>query len=864
MSESRMKWWPLLGLLLCVGLVACEGGEEKDKPGEIRPDAGVVPDAMDPDMDDADDVDDADEGDVPDTDMPEEPVEGSVVEEPRHCEPYAFTDREFEATIKWTSYGIPHITGSDIGNLAFGQAYSMSRDHLCTLADQIVAVRGERAKYHGAEYAGEDFTMKALRVYEDAECSIADLDEDILQGVQGYVAGYNKYLEDTGVDNLPETCAGADWVKPISELDLVAYYLLLSRFASGAALRGLMDTAPPGFDGKPAGPSPVMEPVKPKMGSNGWSIGRDRSASGRGMLVSNTHFPWEGPRRWYESHLTIPGELDVYGVSLIGVVGMNLGFNENIAWTHTVSDSVRFNFYKLTLDPEDPEVYMYDGERRQMSRREYTIEVKQDDGSLETVSKTFWRSHYGPIIDVQPIGWVPTLTMSFKDANENNTTIIEQFFRMGLATDLNSFKDVHENVHGIPWVNTMYTDREGNALYLDSTNVPDISEEGLAAWRTALESDFFTQVAWERGLFLFDGADPVFEWQDEDAQGRGTVPLSRSPQLQRTDYIYNANDSHWLTHPDELLEGYSPFFGPERTQRSPRTRMNLEMLTEVSEEGASGSDGKFTLDELEALVFNNRVYTAELLYSSVMALCMELGEVQYMIDGQEVPLQETCDVLANWDLRFDLESRGAVLWREMMGNLEVPENLEFWAVPFDADDALNTPRELADVNSDDFPLHPLMVSLGKSGAQMQDRMMSLDVPLGEVQFTKKGDEIIPIHGAFDREGAFNVMGYRGNNETLLPSIPRAPEVNPNTGLTEEGYLVNFGSSFVMVMEFGEEGPVARAITTYSQSSDPASPHFADQTRMFSQKQMRPVLFKAEDIDADPNLTTVEVSTSGDQ
>jgi acyl-homoserine-lactone acylase len=34
---------------------------------------------------------------------------------------------------------------------------------------------------------------------------------------------------------------------------------------------------------------------------------------------------------------------------------------------------------------------------------------------------------------------------------------------------------------------------------------------------------------------------------------------------------------------------------------------------------------------------------------------------------------------------------------------------------------------------------------------------------------------------------------------------------------------------------------------YSQSHDPASPFFADQTRLFSQSQWRPMLFKADEV-----------------
>ena len=72
----------------------------------------------------------------------------------------------------------------------------------------------------------------------------------------------------------------------------------------------------------------------------------------------------------------------------------------------------------------------------------------------------------------------------------------------------------------------------------------------------------------------------------------------------------------------------------------------------------------------------------------------------------------------------------------------------------------------------------------------------------------------------------------------------------STGLTEKGYPINYGTSFLMVLGFEEDGPKAKAIMTYSASSDPESSNFIDQTQLWSQKKLRPVLFTEADIKAD--------------
>ena len=80
-------------------------------------------------------------------------------------------------------------------------------------------------------------------------------------------------------------------------------------------------------------------------------------------------------------------------------------------------------------------------------------------------------------------------------------------------------------------------------------------------------------------------------------------------------------------------------------------------------------------------------------------------------------------------------------------------------------------------------------------------------------------------------------------------------------LTRDGYPVNNGSSFVMVVGFTDGGPRARAILTYGESGRSASPHFSDQTELFSRKTWRDILFTEKEIAADRELRTKVVRGS---
>ena len=68
--------------------------------------------------------------------------------------------------------------------------------------------------------------------------------------------------------------------------------------------------------------------------------------------------------------------------------------------------------------------------------------------------------------------------------------------------------------------------------------------------------------------------------------------------------------------------------------------------------------------------------------------------------------------------------------------------------------------------------------------------------------------------------------------------------------TSYGYPVFHGASWVMALEFTDQGPKADAFLTYSQSNDPESDHYADQTKLFSEGDWRPVVFTDEAIEDD--------------
>jgi len=808
----------------------------------------------------------------------------------------------YRATVRRTDGGIPHITGDSLADVSFGQGWASGEDRACDLADQVLKVTGARARWLGPgeddANIDSDVAWRAIGIAERAASEWAEVSDEVDELVTAFADGWNAQLAEVGVDGLSGWCAGAEWVRPVEPVEVYTYARAISLQASSGALsRYIASAAPPGASAaaeagdEAAAPAAVgRAPAPTAVASNGWAIGADRSADGGGLLVANPHFPWEGELRFWEVHLTVPGEIDAYGVQLSGVPGIGIGFTEEVGWTHTVSAGNRFTAYRLDLVPGSPTSYRYGDETREMTSTEHTIEVLGDDGEVSEVARTTWASHYGPVIDFPGFGWTDAATITFRDANIDNDEFLEQYLGMLEADDLDEFIEVHERVNGIPLFNTIATSADGRAWYADTSATPNLSDDALAAYEVSLDADPIVAIAADNGAILLDGSDPVNEWVEADgARDPGLVPAAEQPQVEHGDYLFNANDSFWVPHATALLEGdYSPLHGRQGTARSPRTRENAVVLDDMSADGASGEDGAFTLDELADAALANRGYTSRALLADVVERCEAAGSAPIAVpalDAQEPPppsptapvpapalpaasidVAPACAVLSGWDGVYDIDRAGPAVWREMIGRFEAEALTEagaLWATPFDPTQPIDTPSGLAPAPTADPAGDPVLQNLARSVQVLEAAGIPVDAPLGEVQFALRAGEQVPVHGGTGLDGTTNIVGFGSGWSILDPELTATTRelVAPGSSLARidghAGYPVNNGTSFLMALAFTDDGPEARTFLTYGGTEDRSSPDYLDATRRFSDKQWRDVAYTASEVeDATTEVVTV--------
>jgi acyl-homoserine-lactone acylase len=251
--------------------------------------------------------------------------------------------------------------------------------------------------------------------------------------------------------------------------------------------------------------------------------------------------------------------------------------------------------------------------------------------------------------------------------------------------------------------------------------------------------------------------------------------------------------------------------GTERTTRSLRTRLGLKII----EDRLAGTDGRegqgFGLFDMTWALLNNRQYAGELWRDEAVAMCKSNGS---MMPGSNGPVNvaDACPVLEKWNLRDDLDSKGAVLARRFITRARGAQGGPF-RTGFDANDPVNTPRGL---NTDNPAVRQ---ALGDAVLDLRNNNIPLDAPLRGYQYEKRGDKAIPIHGGPGSDGVFQAINVSWLGANAYGNVPH-------------------GTSFVQVVHFPPKAkcPEHRTILTYSQSTNPNSKHFGDQTRLFSKKR----------------------------
>ncbi len=767
----------------------------------------------------------------------------------------------YQAEIRRTGMGVPHIRADDWAGAGYGYGHAQAQDNLCTMAEGFLTFRGERSLFFGAEAQipanstigrpkniDADFFHKHVLADEAVDAMARAQPASIQRLVEGFAAGYNRYLRDLKSDAAAHTaCRNEAWVRPVTAQDIYRR-MHATNLAAGYSnfVANIATAVPPGAkvaSGNAQGNGPGEAPAQPfamevggtaGVGSNMIGFGTAATGDASPLLFGNPHWYWRGPDRFYQAQITIAGQLDVSGTSFLGVPVILIGFNQNVAWSHTVSAARRFGLYQLQLVPGDATSYLRDGQRVKMQARAITVNVKQPSGAIVPVTRTLYTSVYGPLVNLGAIdpalAWSQTTAFAMRDINADNYRTFRTWLRWAQARSLDELMAAQREEASIPWVNTVAVGRgSAKAWYADMGAVPNVSPAQVKDCTTPAGQALSSVMP---RVPVFDGARSACDWHtDADAVQQGAIGASRMPSLLREDYVANMNDSYWLANPKAPLTGYPAIFGPSGEQaQTYRTRLGHLI--------AQGAGTHATVDTVKRAALNSRAYTAELFKARALAMVCNVRRIAVKADPQtaqafspprSVDTGPACAVLKAWNNTGLADARGAHVWDEFWVRAQLLPVAKLYAVPFDARDPVRTPRGLQASAAED-----LRQAFGAAVLRVQASGFALDAPRGNTLFVTRNGQKIALSGGCDDRGYFTILC----SDTRLDQGGYSMDGNPN------------GNSYMQIVRFPEGGVEAHTFLTFSLSDDPASAHHADYTRVYSAGQWLRVPFTDAEIKAD--------------
>jgi penicillin amidase len=375
--------------------------------------------------------------------------------------------------IFWDKWGIPHIFANSIEDVSFSIGYIHGGHRLWQMELFRRVTTGELSELIGEASLNSDKYYKIIgfhriarnceqRLLKNKNSEIYHLLEAYKKGVNASIEKARKNpplefsllnlkiqdwrLEDSLKMALFIDWANASWNYP---LELLRERLIIKLGVEEA------NKILPLYSGVN---------FKNNIGSNGWAVSPKKSETGSVLFANDPHLSLTLPSIWFLAHLNCP-DLNVIGVSLPGLPMIVLGHNEKIAWGCTNVHADTVDLFKLELNPENTNQYMYNGHWEDFSILDEPITIKD---KAEPFSYKIYMTKMGPIIEFFEIDGnlyevkLPkkyALRWSSLEGNIENT--IETFANLNKASDWNDFRESLKKLDINPQ-NFIYGDVYGN------------------------------------------------------------------------------------------------------------------------------------------------------------------------------------------------------------------------------------------------------------------------------------------------------------------------------------------------------------------------------------------------------------------
>ena len=524
----------------------------------------------------------------------------------------------YKAEIKRDIWGVPHVYGETDADAAFGLAYAHAEDDFKNIAENMYLYRAQMGLRDGISGAVQDYLIKVLKIRENIdENYLIDLDENVRKVLEAYAAGINYWM----IKN-PENEYSHFF--PVTEKDIVAGFAIQNLFFSGvvSSIEKLQREA----EIKEEYTS-LYRNQQFVTGSNVLAVNSNKTEDKSTRIIINSHQPLEGPLAWYEAHIKSDEGWNMMGGLFPGSPFIFVGFNENIAWGFTVNKPDLSDSYELTINPNNEDQYLLDGEWIDFTKETIKLPVKIFGPIQWTVERDAKYSQHGPVLEVGDKSYALRFS-GMKDIKQVN-----QWYAMNKSQSIADWISAMKK-RSIVSFNGVFADKEGNIFFLHNSSSP-LRKEGLD-WSNTI-----------------DGTRSDLIWDEY-------VEFEKIPQIKNpsSGWLASTNqDPFKVTNEMDNLSAkdFSPTLGLQ-TRMTNRAYRSIELFDSYS---------SISEQDFDDIKFDNKYSVQSRSYKYISKI--------FEIDFETDELNYAKNVLRDWDLSTNFDNTSAALGVCVLSNEWISE-----------------------------------------------------------------------------------------------------------------------------------------------------------------------------------------------
>ena len=392
-------------------------------------------------------------------------------------------------SVRRNAQGMPLIESSSFHDALFTLGYVHASDRISQMVRLRLLAQGRLAELDGADALPTDRLMRSINLKKNAGELYKSASPRLKKFFEVYARGVNAYLFRYR-DKLPEDLARAgykaEYWKP--EDSALVYSLLsfgmstnlqeelnalvLAQKVGSDKLAWLMPTYPgealptseadklkglnlgtqlQGLDSLTQALEQVTHMSLPGVtASSDWAIGPARSRSGKSLLANDIHQPIGIPSAWSYVQIRAP-KYQAAGATIAGLPTLFAGFNGNVAWGMSMAMGDNQDVFVEKLKREGNRLYyLSNGKWLPASVRNETFFIKGQRPVREAVYET----RHGPLLN-NPLNSHLGLALQLPDFKGDST--LDAFFNLSRAQTSEAASDASREIRSVA-LNLLYAD----------------------------------------------------------------------------------------------------------------------------------------------------------------------------------------------------------------------------------------------------------------------------------------------------------------------------------------------------------------------------------------------------------------------